>query len=186
MTCEPKCNPGSTMKIARTMPNQNRLNLCIRVGPSPSRSRLFSYSRVREPNGGRWGRTCSNANQFSETRSKKSTTYFGLSATFTLVEEMSRSEDDSRINDTNIAQPAIFGLQVALAELWKSWGIVPSKVVGHSVGEVARSLRCRNLFSRRRSEDHLSPQPPAKYDSGAGQDDRCGNVFQASEGVDRR
>lgn len=56
---------------------------------------------------------------------------------FTLVEEMSRTEADSRINDTNIAQPAIFGLQVALAELWKTWGITPSKVVGHSVGEVA-------------------------------------------------
>ncbi len=56
---------------------------------------------------------------------------------FTLVEEMSRSEAESRINDTNIAQPAIFGLQVAFAELWKSWGIEPSKVVGHSVGEVA-------------------------------------------------
>ena len=56
---------------------------------------------------------------------------------FTLIEEMSRSEETSRINDTNIAQPAIFGLQVALAELWKSWGVEPAKVVGHSVGEVA-------------------------------------------------
>ncbi len=56
---------------------------------------------------------------------------------FTLLEEMNRSEEKSRINDTNIAQPAIFGLQVALAELWKSWGVQPSKVVGHSVGEVA-------------------------------------------------
>ncbi len=56
---------------------------------------------------------------------------------FTLIEEMSRSETDSRINDTNIAQPAIFGLQVALVELWKSWGVTPTKVVGHSVGEVA-------------------------------------------------
>ena len=50
---------------------------------------------------------------------------------------MTRNEESSQINRTNIAQPAIFGLQVALAELWKSWGITPSKVVGHSVGEVA-------------------------------------------------
>ncbi len=56
---------------------------------------------------------------------------------FSLIEEMSRDQSTSRINDTHIAQPAIFGLQVALAELWRSWGIVPSKVVGHSVGEVA-------------------------------------------------
>ena len=57
-----------------------------------------------------------------------------------LIEEMTRSEDVSKINDTHIAQPAIFGLQVALAELWKSWGITPSKVVGHSVGESPRPM----------------------------------------------
>jgi len=58
-------------------------------------------------------------------------------AGWSLVEEMTRDEASSQINRTNIAQPAIFGLQVALSELWKSWGIHPAKVVGHSVGEVA-------------------------------------------------
>jgi amino acid adenylation domain-containing protein len=58
-------------------------------------------------------------------------------AGWSLIEEMTRDEKNSQINRTNIAQPAIFGLQVALTELWKSWGIQPSKVVGHSVGEVA-------------------------------------------------
>lgn len=58
-------------------------------------------------------------------------------AGWSLIEEMTRDEASSQINRTNIAQPAIFGLQVALSELWKSWGIRPAKVVGHSVGEVA-------------------------------------------------
>ena len=58
-------------------------------------------------------------------------------AGWSLIEEMSREEADSQINRTNIAQPAIFGLQVALSALWESWGIRPQKVVGHSVGEVA-------------------------------------------------
>jgi amino acid adenylation domain-containing protein len=58
---------------------------------------------------------------------------------WSLVDEMMdpQSEASSRIHLTSIAQPAIFALQVALAELWKSWGIVPTKVIGHSVGEVA-------------------------------------------------
>src|SRR6201997_1835492 len=56
---------------------------------------------------------------------------------FSLLEELSRSEEDTQMPRTEVAQPAIFAFQVALAELWKSWGIQPAAVVGHSVGEIA-------------------------------------------------
>jgi myxalamid-type polyketide synthase MxaD len=43
----------------------------------------------------------------------------------------------SRLNEVDIIQPALFAIQVALAALWRSWGIEPQAVVGHSMGEVA-------------------------------------------------
>ena len=43
----------------------------------------------------------------------------------------------SRLNEIDIIQPALFAIQLALAALWRSWGIEPQAVVGHSLGEVA-------------------------------------------------
>lgn len=58
-------------------------------------------------------------------------------AGWSLLEEMSRSEAESNISDTRIAQPAIIAVQIALVELWKHNGVEPEGVIGHSIGEVA-------------------------------------------------
>jgi amino acid adenylation domain-containing protein len=44
-------------------------------------------------------------------------------------------EAKRRVTDTIIAQPAIFTIEYALAQLWMSWGIRPHAMLGHSVGE---------------------------------------------------
>ncbi len=58
-------------------------------------------------------------------------------ADWSLLAELARPEAESRLDETAIAQPAIFAIQVALAALWRAWGVVPGAVVGHSVGEIA-------------------------------------------------
>jgi acyl transferase domain-containing protein len=40
-----------------------------------------------------------------------------------------------RLDQTSITQVAIFTIEYALARLWMAWGIRPSALVGHSIGE---------------------------------------------------
>jgi len=50
------------------------------------------------------------------------------------------SEDSQKsglIHETAYTQPALFVLEYALAELWRSWGIEADCVLGHSIGEYA-------------------------------------------------
>ena len=62
---------------------------------------------------------------------------FAAQCGWALLAELARPEDSSRLDQTEIAQPALFAIQVALAALWQSWGVVPAAIVGHSVGEIA-------------------------------------------------
>jgi myxalamid-type polyketide synthase MxaF len=56
---------------------------------------------------------------------------------WTLAQQLAETQDENMLHQTEIIQPLIFSIQVALAELWKSWGIAPAAVVGHSLGEIA-------------------------------------------------
>jgi phthiocerol/phenolphthiocerol synthesis type-I polyketide synthase C len=58
-------------------------------------------------------------------------------AGWSLLKEMQAGEAESRLASTEVAQPVLFALQAGLAALWRSWGLAPDAVVGHSLGEVA-------------------------------------------------
>ena len=40
-----------------------------------------------------------------------------------------------RLSETELAQPALFVIEYALARLWEEWGIRPCAMIGHSIGE---------------------------------------------------
>lgn len=56
---------------------------------------------------------------------------------WSLVQELHATPETSRLQEINVVQPVLCAVQIALARLWLSWGIIPAAVTGHSMGEVA-------------------------------------------------
>jgi acyl transferase domain-containing protein len=45
------------------------------------------------------------------------------------------AEAAERLRETRVQQPALFAVQVAMAEQWRAWGVEPCGMLGHSLGE---------------------------------------------------
>ncbi|MEU2408119.1 amino acid adenylation domain-containing protein [Streptomyces rubiginosohelvolus] len=69
-------------------------------------------------------------------------------ADWSLVEELTADASVSRMTETWLAQPANFAVQVGLAALWRSHGVRPDAVVGHSTGEIA-AFHAAGVYSLR-------------------------------------
>jgi acyl transferase domain-containing protein/acyl carrier protein len=51
--------------------------------------------------------------------------------------ELMFEETGGSLDQTGFTQPTLYAIEVALAATWRSWGIEPTVVIGHSVGEFA-------------------------------------------------
>jgi acyl transferase domain-containing protein len=62
---------------------------------------------------------------------------FRRHGTWSLVDELMADEAHSRVSGAELAPAANFAVQAGLLAVWKSWGVTPAAVVGHSAGEIA-------------------------------------------------
>ncbi|MBB4781859.1 SDR family NAD(P)-dependent oxidoreductase [Streptomyces rapamycinicus] len=54
-----------------------------------------------------------------------------------LLDVLRETSDESALERVDVVQPALWAVMVSLAEAWRSFGIEPSAVIGHSQGEIA-------------------------------------------------
>ncbi|NEU75699.1 SDR family oxidoreductase, partial [Hassallia byssoidea VB512170] len=56
-------------------------------------------------------------------------------------DEAEKEKAAEQLKQTFVAQPALFTIEYALAQLWMAWGVHPEAMIGHSIGEyVAATL----------------------------------------------
>jgi len=91
--------------------------------------------------GAQWARMgyelLSTDTDFAKSIIKSDTFLKELGASWSLLKELSRPSDSTKLNDSKFGQPSSTAIQLAIIDLLKSWNIQPTAVVGHSSGEIA-------------------------------------------------
>lgn len=102
----------------------------------PARGPAFLYSG----NGCQWegmGRALLSGSSVFRSTVSEVDSHFATRAGFSLASVLAGESDLPGYDRTEIAQPALFALQVGMTEVLRAHGIEPVAVAGHSVGEVA-------------------------------------------------
>ncbi|RHZ73806.1 hypothetical protein CDV55_100878 [Aspergillus turcosus] len=94
-------------------------------------------------------------------------------ATWSLIEELTRSESESRVNEVTFSLPLSVAIQLALVDLLRSWGIHPTGVTGHSSGEVgaayaAKAIDLKSAMAIVYSRGHLTTQYGKTFERNGG------------------
>lgn len=98
-------------------------------------------------NGSQWpgmGRQLLNDPVFAEAVHEVDSSFVTL-AGYRLADELARADMPNQYDRTELAQPALFAIQVGVTRMLAHRGISPIAVIGHSVGEVAAAWACGAL-----------------------------------------
>lgn len=152
-----------TSNAGRTHFINNRLSICGKE-KEDIQNKLGEYIKGNKPNGVYENISVTNDNKIAFLFTGQGSQYVGVGKTLyqtntifqasfdkcdelfypyllqSIKELVFNPKDDKLVNRTDFAQPIIFSVQIALVEFWKSIGIKPDAVVGHSIGEFAAAV----------------------------------------------
>ena len=64
---------------------------------------------------------------------------------WSLTDELIKLGNDSRLSMAEFSQPCSTALQIALVDVFRTWSLEPTAVIGHSSGEIAAAYACGAL-----------------------------------------
>jgi acyl transferase domain-containing protein len=67
---------------------------------------------------------------------------------WSLIDVLRGAGDTPTLDRADVAQPALFAVMVSLTELWRSFGVQPAAVLGHSLGEIVAACVADGLTLR--------------------------------------
>ncbi|KAI1297499.1 hypothetical protein F5Y03DRAFT_398536 [Xylaria venustula] len=103
-----------------------------------------------------------------------------LAPDWSLLEELLRCKDSTQVYKAEFSHPLCAAVQIMVVNLLRSWGIIPTAVLGHSGGEIAAAYACGALtmqqaiicsYLRGRATKHLTGTPGAMAAVGLGSAD---------------
>ncbi|KAF9887261.1 hypothetical protein FE257_010389 [Aspergillus nanangensis] len=143
------CFPWKTCILAQSMSDlqeglsKANIQRCYSRSP-PRLGFVFTGQGAQYPN---MGKQLLRYQVYRESLESANTYFQTLGSSWSLLDELCREGETTRIDDPAVAHPSSTAIQIALVDLLRSWGIYPSRVVGHSSGEIAAAY-CAGRISR--------------------------------------